>query len=392
MGSVAENEAIVKSLLAAVRASPAPPTEFLGCGGLEGLSLPREEEPASPSSSPSSSALLPLARLSFSSSFPPLSARLVVGADGARSAVRALSGIRDSPWGRDYAAAAVVATVRLEEGGGEERGESGFGGNGGESEESDVGSSRPSTSASASSSPGEPHRAKRNVAWQRFLSTGPLALLPLRDSYWSVVWSTTPQHARELSEAGARSPEEFAAAVDRALRRSGEGEEARGGEETAPPPPPPPHRCRRRRPSLLPARVLPAPGAPDPRSFPLRRSSAGTFVLPRLALVGDAAHSVHPLGGQGVNLGLGDASRLASFLAEAASVGADPGADVTALERGYGGPRRLATEAMGAALDGLQRVFGPQRGALAEARAAALAGIDGSGPLRSAIVRYAMGL
>lgn len=115
-------------------------------------------------------------------------------------------------------------------------------------------------------------------------------------------------------------------------------------------------------------------------------------MLPRLALIGDAAHAVHPLGGQGVNLGFGDASCLASFLATVASVGADPGADSDALERGYGGPRRVATEAMGAALDGLQRVFGPQRGVLAEARAAALAGIDGVGPLRSAIVRYAMGL
>ena len=370
MGFVAENEAIVKSLLASVRASPAPPTEFFGCGGLEALSLPRRE--------PSPSSPLPLARLSFASSpslsspspssslsAQTLSARLVVGADGARSAVRALSGVRNSPWGRDYAASAVVATVRLEreeeEGGG---GESELGGGAGS---------------------GEPTNSKRNVAWQRFLSTGPLALLPLRDGYWSVVWSTTPEHARELSEAGAESPERFAAAVDRALRR--EAVEAEGGARgggsagTA-------RRCS------LPARVLPAPGAPAPRAFPLRRASAGAFTLPRLALVGDAAHSVHPLGGQGANLGLADAARLAAFLAEAAARGADAGADAGALERGYGRPRRAATEAMGLALDGLQRVFAPQRrGApLARARAAALRGIDGSGPLRSAIVRYAMGL
>ena len=105
MGSVAENEAIVKALLASVRASPAPPTEFFGCGGLEALWLPKATEDESSSSSPSSSSLLPLARLSFASSpssSPSLSARLVVGADGARSAVRALSGIRSSPWGRDY--------------------------------------------------------------------------------------------------------------------------------------------------------------------------------------------------------------------------------------------------------------------------------------------------
>ena len=126
MGSVAENEAIVKALLASVRASPAPPTEFFGCGGLEALWLPKATEDESSSSSPSSSSLLPLARLSFASSpssSPSLSARLVVGADGARSAVRALSGIRSSPWGRDYGAAAVVATVRLaeEEGGREGR-------------------------------------------------------------------------------------------------------------------------------------------------------------------------------------------------------------------------------------------------------------------------------
>ena len=109
-------------------------------------------------------------------------------------------------------------------------------------------------------------------------------------------------------------------------------------------------------------------------------------------MIGDAAHSVHPLGGQGVNLGFADASCLADFLAQRASVGADPGDDWDELERGYGRPRRAATEAMGAALDGLQRAFGPQKGPLARARAAALRGIDGSGAVRSAIVRYAMGL
>lgn len=372
MGSVAENEAIVKALLASVRSSPAPPTEFFGCGGLEALSLPKREERNSASSS--SSSLLPLARLSFaasssSSSSPQISARLVVGADGARSAVRALSGVRSSPWGRDYGAAAVVATVRLER---EEEG-------GGESEF--VGNGVVGENGSVSGTESKPSPKRRNVAWQRFLSTGPLALLPLRDGYWSVVWSTTPDHARELSEAGAESPERFAAAVDLALRRRGEAAEE--GETAA---------RTRRGPLSLPTRVLPAPGAPAPRAFPLRRASAGAFALPRLALIGDAAHSVHPLGGQGVNLGLADASCLAQFLAERASQGNDPGNDVEALERAYGRPRRAATEAMGVALDGLQRVFGPQSGALAEARAAALKGIDGSRTLRSAIVRYAMGL
>ena len=351
----------MKCLFAALRASPSPPTEFFGCGGLEALELPASRERES-------SAPLPLARLSFSSSSSPspsstrtLAARLVVGADGARSAVRALSGIRQSPWGRDYPAAAVVATVRLEEGDGG-RGEEGeaFGGGG--------------SVENKSKSKSESKTKKENVAWQRFLSTGPLALLPLRDNYWSVVWSTTPEHARELCEAGEKAPEEFAAAVDSALRRKGKEKSTSS------------HSLR------LPPRVLAAPGAPAPRSFPLRRSSAGTFVLPRLALVGDAAHSVHPLGGQGVNLGFGDASCLAAFLAERAGAGADVGSDPEALESKYGRPRRAATEAMGSALDALQRAFGPQEGFLAEARAAALRGIDGSGPLRSAIVRYAMGL
>ena len=295
-----------------------------------------------------------------------------MGADGARSAVRTLSGIRASPWGRDYAAAAVVATVRLEEGEGEEGEE--FDGAGG---------------GSGNNKNSKNRKTKTNVAWQRFLSTGPLALLPLRDGYWSVVWSTTREHARELEEAGKKDQGVFAAAVDRALRRRGEGEneeEGGGGGGGG-------GLLRNSKNAFsLPEKVLPAPGAPAPRSFPLRRSSAGTFVLPRLALIGDAAHSVHPLGGQGVNLGFGDSSCLAAFLARRASEGCDPGADVEALERGYGRPRRLATEGMGVALETVRRAFEPQKGALAGARARALAGIEGSGPLRSAIVRYAMGL
>ena len=116
-----------------------------------------------------------------------LRARLVVGADGGRSRVRTMAGIRTAGWG--YGQRGVVATV---------------------------------------ATAGPPNEA----AWQRFLPTGPLALLPVRDGYSNVVWSTTPAHARELEAMGRA---EFGAAVTEALHGPGGGW---GGARRCPCPPP----------------------------------------------------------------------------------------------------------------------------------------------------------
>lgn len=129
----------------------------------------------------------------------------------------------------------------------------------------------------------------------------------------------------------------------------------------------------------------------SPKSFPLRLQHSGHYVAQRLALVGDAAHAVHPLAGQGVNLGLGDAGALAEALAGAVSVGADVG-DAGALRANYEGPRQRHNLGLMAAMDGLQRVFGLGGGPVGAARAAGLGLLNALPPLKNSIMRIAMGL
>ncbi|KAK9803505.1 hypothetical protein WJX73_010743 [Symbiochloris irregularis] len=261
-------------------------------------------------------------------------ARLVVGADGAQSHMRSLACLRTSGWA--YGQHGVVATVRT-----------------------DV-----------------PH----STAWQRFLPRGPLALLPVRDGLSSVVWTTSPRHARELTSA---SPLAFALAVNQAL--SGGATPARNpllagvrgpgqGSE---------------RPFHAPPQVVESVG-PSPRSFPLHLRHAGRYVRPRFALVGDAAHAVHPLAGQGVNLGFGDVGALVSTLAHAVEAGRDIG-ELTLLEEMYERPRQRANVSMMAALDALKRVFVPQTGLLATARGLGLDALNAFPLAKNRVMMYAMG-
>jgi ubiquinone biosynthesis monooxygenase Coq6 len=297
-----------------------------------------------------------------------LRARLVVGADGARSRVRELAGIRAPEWPA-YGQRAVVATVAVA------AGENGL----------------------------------EQTAWQVFLPEGPLALLPVRGTNLAnVVWSATPKRAAELEALGAGDA--FAAAVDAALRRGGGGGEVGvsaassaltgaavavgkglaaatslaaaalgpllgggGGTDST--------NADANRWRDPPRVVSMPPGAQPPRSFPLTARHAGRYVRPRLALVGDAAHVVHPLAGQGVNLGLGDADALARAISARVACGGDIGSG--AFLRGeYEAPRRRANGRMMAALDGVQRLFalggpagrGLYRGGGEAAAAAAVAG------------------
>jgi 2-octaprenylphenol hydroxylase len=199
----------------------------------------------------------------------------------------------------------------------------------------------------------QPESSHRNTAWQRFLKNGPVALLPLSDGRVSTVWTTTPEQAEELS----KMPEEQMAALLTDATDS----------------------------------VLGRLTASGPRgSFPLRSQHADRYVLEGLALAGDAAHAVHPLAGQGVNLGLADVSVLADVIAGALAAGEHPG-DLPVLRR-YERARKIANKSMQHFIDGLNRLFSNESKPLARLRGAGMALFNKSGPIREYAVQVALGL
>ncbi len=192
----------------------------------------------------------------------------------------------------------------------------------------------------------------RETAWQRFLPDGPLAFLPLPGNVCSIVWSTLPEHAQWLLAA---SDEHFVAAVEEAF-------EARLGRLES----------------------IAGRGA-----FPLHHLHARTYVADRVALVGDAAHTLHPLAGQGANLGLQDAAALAEILYDNWSRGRDIGrrANLRPYERWRKGRNLLMQQG----LSGFQWLFGSRLEPLRLARNFGLSMVDGSPPLKRLFMRYASG-
>lgn len=199
----------------------------------------------------------------------------------------------------------------------------------------------------------EPELDHRHTAWQRFLPDGPVALLPLRDGRVSTVWSTTPEQAQMLSTA----PD------DRVATLLTDATDA----------------------------VLGKLAVCGPRgSFPLKSQHAGRYVLPGLALLGDAAHAVHPLAGQGANLGLADARALAEVIAAAVAGGEHPG-DLPVLRR-YERARKVANRSMLHFIDGLNRLFSNDSIPLARLRGLGMALFNKSGPIREFAVQVALGM
>ena len=194
----------------------------------------------------------------------------------------------------------------------------------------------------------KPHRG---TAFQWFRHDGVLAWLPLPGNLMSMVWSTAEDHAQELVALPAA--ELCARVADAGAQRLGRLEP-----------------------------VTPAAG------FPLRLMRAPRTVAPRLALVGDAAHAIHPLSGHGINLGFQDARVLAETLAaKPEHIGCG---DVQWLRR-YERARREEVVAIQSVTDGLQRLFGVGTAPLAALRNAGL-NLTGHLPvLRDALVRYAIG-
>jgi len=196
-------------------------------------------------------------------------------------------------------------------------------------------------------------RAHAETAWQRFLPTGPLAFLPLADGRSSIVWSVTSDRAERLLELGEA---DFCAELSKAF-------DQRLGKVTA---------CGER---ML---------------FPLQRQYAEHYVAPRIALVGDASHVIHPLAGQGVNLGLKDVRELADTLLEARRQQRDIGS-LPVLRR-YERARKGDNMAMMLAMDGFKALFGSPVAPLRWARNFGLNLVDAAQPVKNQIMRAAMGL
>jgi 2-octaprenyl-6-methoxyphenol hydroxylase len=126
------------------------------------------------------------------------------------------------------------------------------------------------------------------------------------------------------------------------------------------------------------------------RAYPLGLWVARSFVAERLALVGDAAHVIHPIAGQGLNLGLRDVAALAEAVVDAARLGLDVGS-ATALDR-YQRWRRFDTMTMGIATDGLNRLFSNQSDALRLVRDVGLGLVERAPRLKDLFIREAAGL
>ena len=241
-----------------------------------------------------------------------LQADLLVAADGALSRVREMTGFDTREW--DYGHRAIVAAVEVE----------------------------------------YPHQ---DTAWQRFLPSGPLAMLPLpgdgQRHYCSIVWSLQDSLVDELL---GLEEVAFCAELQRAI-------EGRLG------------------------RVV----ASSPRfAFPLRQRHAVDYVKPGIALVGDAAHTIHPLAGQGINLGLQDVAVLAQEVLAGHARGISPGQ--LELLRRYQRRRKGENLLMMAAMDGFKRLFEQQALPLRWLRNAGMRGVNQMGPLKQQLMRHAMGL
>ncbi len=237
-----------------------------------------------------------------------IEARLLVGADGARSAIREQAGIATHGW--SYGQSGIVTTVEHE----------------------------------------RPHNG---CAEEHFLPAGPFAILPLTGNRSSIVWT---ERTRDAERIVALPDDEFHAELE---KRFG-----------------------------LHLGELKVVG--PRRAYPLGLYNARSFIAERLALIGDAAHVIHPIAGQGLNMGLRDVAALAESVADAARLGLDIGSPQV-LER-YQRWRRFDTMAMGVATDGLNRLFSNNSDVLRLVRDMGLGLVDRMPNLKEFFIREAAGL
>ena len=238
-----------------------------------------------------------------------VTARLLVGADGAESAIRKLLGIHQKYW--EYAQKGIVGVVRT-----------------------------------STPNPG--------VAWQRFMEGGPLAFLPLADGASSIVWSRPEAEAERLLALDAG---EFLSELEQA---------AAGGEDHWP---------------------GPAESCGPRAAFSLTMRLSERYVARRAALLGDAAHVMHPLAGQGVNVGLLDAAALTEVLVAARQRDADWSSERTLVK--YDRWRRSEAEVMARGVHNLRGLFLPED--LGLLRRLGMGLVNRSWMAREAFIRRAAG-
>lgn len=237
-----------------------------------------------------------------------VTARLVVGADGADSSVRRWSGIGAQR--AEYGQSAIIANLT-------------------------------------------PERPHRNVAYERFTDSGPLALLPMSEGRCALVWTVRTEQRAEILALGdaeflARLQLRFGSRLGRLYR--------------------------------IGARV----------AYPLALVRAQSYTTARLALIGNAAHTLHPIAGQGFNLGLRDVAALAEVVCDAMAAGRDIG--TRAVLGRYEEWRRRDQAHVLRATDGLVRLFSNDYAPLVAARTAGLVLVDLLPPVKRALMRRAMGL
>ncbi|XXG67939.1 hypothetical protein AAC387_Pa06g1165 [Persea americana] len=268
-----------------------------------------------------------------------LHAKLVVGADGSKSRVREIAGLQTTGW--NYSQNAVICTVE--------------------------------------------HTVENLCAWQRFLPAGPIALLPIGNKFSNIVWTMSPE---EASVHKTMSEDDFLKAVNHALdygygphptsishgqhidgfMSSGVSMPSSGSDNFEVPP-----------------KVVKL--VSERMAFPLSLMHALDYASHRIVLIGDSAHTIHPLAGQGVNLGFGDASALSNAIAEGILTGGDIG-ELTLLKK-YEKERKPANIMMMGILDGFQKAYSVDFAPLNLLRAAAMQGAQYFQPLKKTIISYA---
>ena len=191
-----------------------------------------------------------------------------------------------------------------------------------------------------------------DTAWQCFLPSGPLAFLPLYNGDCSIVWSLDEAKAAQIM---ALDDETFCAAL-------AEAGEYRLGEVTA---------------------------VSERRAFPLTHGHVEEYVKPGLALIGDAAHNIHPLAGQGANLGIADAVSLCEVVESARAAGRDWTSSNT-LGR-YQRKRKGVNQLVESTMTGFKLLFGQTSGIVAELRNTGLMLVDSLPALKNRIIRVALG-